>query len=180
MTQLSIKDEIGELPHFIRTAKDPVKGVGVRISCGSFVEFRLEIDDLGVIISVEISSDGCGSMLNSSERAAAFLEGLRVRDIGGVYQILSADDSECSEAIKTAISSALSAHRKKTVEEFKGETALVCSCFGVGEETIEKIAANLADPTIDEIGRECNAGTGCGSCRMIIQEILDSADINSV
>jgi NAD(P)H-nitrite reductase large subunit len=49
----------------------------------------------------------------------------------------------------------------------------VCHCMEVTRgEIIEAIKAkNLK--TVEEVGEETAAGTGCGGCQEIIQEILD-------
>jgi NifU-like protein len=60
------------------------------------------------------------------------------------------------------------------IEEFTGEKALICTCFGVSEETIERVIANNRCETVEEVSQKCNAGSGCGSCQPLIQEIIDS------
>jgi bacterioferritin-associated ferredoxin len=47
----------------------------------------------------------------------------------------------------------------------------ICSCFAVNDRTIRRHAREGAD-SVDEIGRRCGAGTGCGSCRFRIERIV--------
>ena len=69
--------------------------------------------------------------------------------------------------------------RALQIEEFAGEKALICTCFGVSEDTIQKmIAENRAD-TVEDVGDLCNAGTGCGSCRFLIQELIDIHELEN-
>ena len=74
---------------------------------------------------------------------------------------------------------AFSGLRARQIEEFTGEKALICTCFGVSEETIEKaVAANKLE-TVEDVIDVCNAGGGCGSCRFLIQEIIDTHQMES-
>jgi NifU-like protein len=78
-----------------------------------------------------------------------------------------------------AFRAALAEYRSKVIEEFKGERALICTCFGVSEDTIIKTIERDAPTDISEVSAACKAGTGCGSCRMLIQELIDSYRHNS-
>ena len=48
-----------------------------------------------------------------------------------------------------------------------------CTCFGVTEERLEGVIRGLKDPSVEAVGDVCNAGMGCGSCRMLIEEMID-------
>ena len=53
---------------------------------------------------------------------------------------------------------------------------LVCSCFGVGRNAIEKCARQIgAGATAVEIGKQLKCGTNCGSCVPEIQAIARDA-----
>lgn len=54
---------------------------------------------------------------------------------------------------------------------------IICNCFDVSKEEIEKAIKEKGLKTVDEVGEATNAGTGCGGCQEKIQEILDA--INS-
>ncbi|WP_418536149.1 (2Fe-2S)-binding protein, partial [Odoribacter laneus] len=45
--------------------------------------------------------------------------------------------------------------------------------FEVSREEIEKAIREKGLKTIEEVGENTNAGTGCGGCQEQIQEILD-------
>lgn len=82
----------------------------------------------------------------------------------------------CAETAADALRSALAAYRDRQVAEFIGERALICSCFGIGEDAIE---AALRDPevhSLDDLMDTTRAGTGCGSCRMLLVEMLDARE----
>jgi assimilatory nitrate reductase catalytic subunit len=49
---------------------------------------------------------------------------------------------------------------------------LVCSCFGVGRNTLCKAIARDQLKTPQEVGRKLKAGTNCGSCLPEIRQLL--------
>lgn len=51
---------------------------------------------------------------------------------------------------------------------------IVCSCFTVGEKTIQKTIAEFKCKTPAEIGKLLKAGTNCGSCVPELQAIIDA------
>jgi assimilatory nitrate reductase catalytic subunit len=50
--------------------------------------------------------------------------------------------------------------------------AMVCACFGVGENTIKDAVACGSAKTVDEIGLLLKAGTNCGSCIPELKKII--------
>ncbi len=50
---------------------------------------------------------------------------------------------------------------------------IICHCFDVTREDIEKAIKEQGLKTVEEVGEVTNAGTGCGGCQEQIQEILD-------
>jgi NAD(P)H-nitrite reductase large subunit len=49
----------------------------------------------------------------------------------------------------------------------------VCNCMGVTRGEIEDAVRAGGLTTVDMVGEATTAGTGCGGCQEIIQEILD-------
>jgi len=86
------------------------------------------------------------------------------------------DRGECVEACIGALRAAFAEFRARQIEEFQGEKALICTCFGISEETIGSLLSKLGATglvTVEEITDATQAGGGCGSCRMLIQEMID-------
>ena len=52
------------------------------------------------------------------------------------------------------------------------EDYIICTCTGTTKEKIEQLIANGAD-NIDKISSATGANTGCGSCDVLIQELLE-------
>ena len=50
--------------------------------------------------------------------------------------------------------------------------AIVCSCFGVGENTLKEAIGTGHVKTVEEIGSKLNAGTNCGSCMPELKKLL--------
>ncbi|CAH2214692.1 (2Fe-2S)-binding protein [Tepidibacter aestuarii] len=50
--------------------------------------------------------------------------------------------------------------------------SVVCNCFGTTEEEIREAIKKGAN-TVEAVGEETSAGTGCGACQSRIQEIID-------
>ena len=83
----------------------------------------------------------------------------------------------CLDACFEAIHGAFADYRALQLEEFQGEKALICTCFGVTEERLEVVIRGLKEPSVGTVGDVCNAGTGCGSCRMLIEEMIDGKTV---
>lgn len=50
---------------------------------------------------------------------------------------------------------------------------IICHCFEVCREEIEKAIREKGLRTVEEVGEATNAGTSCGGCQDQIQDILD-------
>jgi len=87
-----------------------------------------------------------------------------------------------SEAeIDTRTRRALLAGRPMDASNDIGE--IICSCFGVGKNTIEQTIIKKTLCTVEEVGQCLKAGTNCGSCvpelRNIIQSLSDDDKISA-
>jgi bacterioferritin-associated ferredoxin len=58
-------------------------------------------------------------------------------------------------------------------ETRRGSTMLVCHCNGVSERKIRRVIRAGA-ATASEVGRACGAGSCCGGCVGIIDELITS------
>lgn len=161
-------------------------GTGASFVCGSFVRFSLEIDaETREIREAKFKSNGCGFAIAAADVLAEIIVGLKLVELHGLnkkvqwekieskLEQFNADRIHCAEICIDALQNALADFRRLQIEEFTGEKALICSCFGVSEETIEKVVRENYCETVEEVTKICNAGGGCGSCRFLIQEIID-------
>jgi assimilatory nitrate reductase catalytic subunit len=48
---------------------------------------------------------------------------------------------------------------------------IVCLCEGVSEKKVDQ-AIDSGARTVEAVGRMCGAGTGCGSCKPLVRDML--------
>jgi len=53
---------------------------------------------------------------------------------------------------------------------------LVCHCHAVCDRTIRQCIREGAR-SADDVGDACGAGTGCGGCRPVIEDILEASGV---
>jgi NifU-like protein len=140
-----------------------------------------------VIVDAKFKAAGCGYLIAA---ASLFTETIKRMSLDEVATLCSHPErvekallahlqdvpeerQHCARMCRDALQSALESYRSITLEEWHGEKALICTCFGVSETTIEQAIETSALQTISEVTEACNAGGGCGSCHPLIEEILD-------
>jgi NifU-like protein involved in Fe-S cluster formation/bacterioferritin-associated ferredoxin len=150
-------------------------GSEAKFDCGCFIRFEMSIDgDDSRIREIGYRSNGCGYMIATAETLAAKLSGGSLLDLRGRLEADPCDRLECAQAAVNAIKNAFANYRSSRLEEFRGEKALICTCFGVAEETIEQFVKTRHPHDVIEVSDALRAGSGCGSCRMLIREIIDA------
>ncbi len=166
-------------------AKSNAEGKGASFVCGVSIQFVLQIDnEKKQIIGAKFRTNGCGFVMATADCLAEKIIGRLLTELHGLKDledatkdeigIFSDDRKHCSDICFEALYDTLAKYRESQVEEWTGEKALICSCFGIAGETIEKMISEKQLKTVEEVGENCNAGRGCGSCQPLIQEILDS------
>jgi NifU-like protein len=115
-------------------------------------------------------------MTAAAESISSRLRGMRLTDLHGEIERGPEFEGryECTSAVLSAVQNSFADHRARRIEEFHGETALICTCFGVAEETIDEFVRSSHANCVAEVSESLRAGSGCGSCRMLIQEIIDA------
>jgi NifU-like protein len=169
-----------------KVAQTNAVGTGVGLVCGSFVRFYLEIDAPSKEIrAAGYQTNGCGFAIAAAESLTEKIVGQKLTElhglnhaelfgeIEGVLGQFPADRAHCAEMCFDALQAAFADFRAFQIEEFAGEKALICTCFGVSEETIQTLISENQAETVGAVGALCHAGTGCGSCRFLIQELID-------
>lgn len=154
--------------------------------CGSFVRISLKIGEkTQTIEAAKFQTNGCGFMTAAADvlcdriknKGLKELRGLASSDLNAAVSAelgrFPGGRGHCSETIFEALRSALADFRVHLLEEFNGEKPLICTCFGVSEEAIEKCMDGNSVETVNDVIDLCRAGGGCGSCQPLIQEMLD-------
>lgn len=175
----------------VRYARDggegDAAGRAASFACGCFAAFLLFIDDVSNSVkATAFRSNGCGYMVASGDLLARLISGRELGELHGLAAgamkaqidaglgVFPFERRQCADVCIEALRAAFADLRSKRIEEFRGEKALICTCFGVSEETIEQLIAERSLNTADAVAAVCNAGSGCGSCRMMIEEMIDA------
>ena len=160
-------------------------GTAASFVCGSFARLLLRINDGGLIEDAQFQTNGCGFMIASADVVCGWLRGKSVTDLHGLNDAelsdvvigslgeFPSDRAQCAEIVFYALRKAMATHRELRVNEFTGDAALICTCFGVSEDTIVGVIASKNVHEVEEVSEICRAGSGCGSCRMLIRELID-------
>lgn len=155
--------------------------------CGAVLQFSLRINVVNKVINeAKFKTNGCGFLIAAADVLAEkitgkFLTELHSLDAAFIQSeitpelgVFPKNRRHCMELALESLQSAFAEFRALQIAEWSGEKALICSCFSVSEETIEKAIIEQSLDTIEEVAAVCNAGSGCGSCQPLIQEIIDS------
>ncbi len=186
-----IADRIGKTRHAGKLENFNVCGTEVSFICGTITRFFLKIDfEQKQIDNISFQTNACGFVVAAADFFAEEVKGKPLTELGGLNHLrikaetvlgsFPEDRRHCLSLAFDALQAAFADLRKKqlktkltTSKEFKEETALICTCFGISEDTIEECIIKMNTRTTEEVGKLCRAGTGCGSCKFLIQEIID-------
>jgi NifU-like protein len=158
-------------------------GTNATFTCGSAVRFTLQIIDKR-IVEAKFQTNGCGYLMAAADVLAEIVTGKTLSELHGLEHLekpitenlgeFPENREHCLQLAIETLQAAFNDFRSRQIEEFTGEKALICTCFGVSEETIERMITENNCRTVEEVSQKCNAGSGCGSCQPLIQEIIDS------
>jgi NifU-like protein len=161
-------------------------GTGASFVCGAFARFYLRIDvETKEIGEAKFKTSGCGYLIAAADVLAAKIKGRKLVELHGFDENelraevenelgeFSEHRAHCLKVCLDALHAAFADFRTFQIEEFAGEKALICTCFGVSEDTIERVIAENNIETVEDVTDICKAGGGCGSCQFLIQEIID-------
>lgn len=167
-------------------------GTAASFECGCYARTTLAVvDESRTINEARFQTNGCGFMIAAADVVADLLTGQRLTELHSadegelsalVYGELGefpAARRQCTAVVLESVRLALADYRAYLIEEFLGDRALLCTCFSISEATIERFIAENLPESVDEVTAACRAGGGCGSCRMMIQEMIDAASMRT-
>lgn len=163
-------------------------GTGATFVCGAVLRFTLRIDvETKKILEAKFKTNGCGYAIAAADAFGEKISGRHLTELHSLDKNFLESQieigigefpvrrSHCLNLATEALQNAFADFRARQIEEFAGEKALICTCFGVSEETIETLVKNNALESVEEVVDACRAGGGCGSCQPLIQEIIDAS-----
>jgi NifU-like protein len=151
-------------------------------NCGAFVRLTLGVDAATHhITEAKFKAIGCGYLIAAASLVTETIKGLSIGEAMNLSEAeisarlgeVPAPKTQCIELCHEALHAAAVHYRVTTLEEWIGDEALICTCFGVSENHIEDAIAARSLSTVEEVTSICNAGGGCGSCQPLIQDMLD-------
>ncbi len=179
--------------HFLRprnvgeVSPTPAVGDAGSLLCGAALRLTLALDEeTRVITDAKFKAAGCGYLIAAASVLTETIKGLTIAEAAslasspslasGIAQHLAdvpPEKLQCVALCSSALLAALTNYHNATREEWLGEEALICTCFGVSEKSIERAIHTHGLRTIAEVTRACNAGGGCHSCHPLIEDILE-------
>ena len=163
-------------------------GRATSFTCGGAVRISLHIDESQHITEAKFKAAGCsalvacaslltGEVIGETTGAAAAL-GQRPEVLDQLVCSGAESRTECATLVCEALLSAIATYSGSVRDEWNGDEALICTCFGVSEQTIEREIRKKQLLTIAEVTRACNAGAGCRSCYPLIEDIIEEVNRN--
>jgi NifU-like protein len=159
---------------------DGVGEVG-SLACGDALKLTFKLDENGRIADAKFKTFGCASAIATSSVLTELIRGMTIdqaakitnKDIADYLGGLPEQKMHCSvlgrEALEAAIENYKSGGRKK--HELEGK--VVCTCFGVTENEIERVIRENDLTTVEQVTNYCKAGGGCGGCHGEIEKIIE-------
>jgi len=159
---------------------DGVGEVG-SLACGDALKLTFKLDGNGRIVDARFKTFGCASAIATSSVLTEIIKGMTIeeaakvtnKDIAEYLGGLPEQKMHCSvmgrEALEAAIENYRTGGEKK--HELKGK--VVCTCFGVTEDEIERVIRENNLSTVEDVTNYCKAGGGCGGCRDEIERIIE-------
>jgi len=159
---------------------DGVGEVG-SLACGDALKLTFKLDEGGRIKDAKFKTFGCASAIATSSVLTEMIKGKTLdeaakvtnKDIANYLGGLPVQKMHCSvmgrEALEAAIENYHSGGKKK--HELEGR--VVCNCFGVTENEIERVIRENNLTTVEQVTNYCKAGGGCGGCQGDIEKIIE-------
>ncbi len=159
---------------------DGVGEVG-SLACGDALKLTFKLDKDERISDAKFQTFGCASAIASSSAITEIIKGMTIdeaaavtnQDIADFLGGLPEQKMHCSvmgrEALEVAIANYRTGETSKKILEGK----VVCTCFGVTEEEIEKVVREGTLTTVEQVTNYCKAGGGCGGCKRDIEAIIE-------
>ena len=158
---------------------DGVGEVG-SLACGDALKLMFKLDENGRIAEAKFKTFGCASAIATSSVLTELIKGKTLdealnvtnKDIADYLGGLPEQKMHCSVMGREALEAAVENYRTGGQKKHELEGRIVCTCFGVTEEEIERVVRENGLTTVEQVTNYCKAGGGCGGCHGEIEKII--------
>jgi len=158
---------------------DGVGEVG-SMACGDALKLTFKLDRNKKIADVKFQTFGCASAIASSSALTEMIKGKTLeeaekvtnQDIADYLGGLPEQKMHCSVMGREALELAIHNYRTGSSSKKILQGRVVCHCFGVTEDEIERVVRDNRLATVEQVTNYCKAGGGCGKCRDDISAII--------
>jgi len=159
---------------------DGVGEVG-SLACGDALRLTFKLDENGKIANARFKTFGCASAIATSSVLTEMIKGMTLqeaekvtnRDIAEYLGGLPEQKMHCSVMGREALEAAIENYRTGGTKKHELEGKVVCTCFGVTENEIERLVRENDLTTVEQVTNYCKAGGGCGGCQGEIEKIIE-------
>ena len=149
------------------------------LACGDALRLTFKLDKNGKIAEAKFKTFGCASAIGTSSVLTEMIKGLTLdeaakltnKDIADYLGGLPEQKMHCSVMGREALEAAIENYRGGSKKKHEIEGTVVCTCFGVTDQEIERVVIENDLTTVEEVTNYCKAGGGCGGCE--IEKIIE-------
>jgi NifU-like protein len=158
---------------------DAVGEVG-SLACGDALRLTFKLDKDGKIEDAKFKTFGCASAIATSSVLTEMIKGMTLeeaakvtnKDIADYLGGLPEQKMHCSVMGREALEAAIENYRTGGKAKHELEGKVVCTCFGVTENEIERVITENDLTSVEQVTNYCKAGGGCGGCHGEIEKII--------
>ncbi len=169
-------------PRNVGEIQDP-DGIGEvgSLACGDALKLTFKLDENGKICDAKFKTFGCASAIATSSVLTEMIKGLTIdeaakvtnKDIANYLGGLPEQKMHCSVMGREALEAAIENYRTGGTKKRELAGKVVCTCFGVTENEIERVIRENNLTTVEDVTNYCKAGGGCGGCKGEIEKIIE-------
>jgi NifU-like protein len=151
------------------------------LACGDALKLTFKLDENGKIKNAKFKTFGCASAIATSSVLTEIIKGMTIdeaarvtnKDIADYLGGLPEQKMHCSVMGREALEAAIENYHSGGTKKHELEGKVICTCFGVTENEIERVISDNNLTTVEEVTNYCKAGGGCGGCRGEIEKIIE-------